>query len=606
MKNTPLTPIALQVISIFSAGFFLFLSRFYPITLIPTILLVGVAVFLASSSHYRLFSILLIGIFTSLILSLRFDYLPWGDPWFEYDMVQRIIVFQSIGLSVYPAQLPVIHVIIATLSLFSSINPLDLLKYIIPPLSVLGLYAVYRFTKDISSSTETAFFAGLLLLCGTPYLHWTTQGVRETMGIALFVLALYVSFTAIQSHKKRYLFISLLLIGGLVLTHHLSSMIFLLIWIAVSLTFLYLMCDMNRIRTTSLFSLLIALTTVIIMVAWWMGRLGYEYTEFNLLMNTVFHSEYGIPLFVASLILLYLIPLGIADKILLLRSIVNKILIRKHLLYAIFITCTVISSSIVLNFVLGKSIFVLTYSLSMFFNGVCIIVLSFIGLYYFFDIDRLYVFSWIAALGLILVFSMSNIVPFVDPLRFMEFLYIPLSIIAAFGMARIAESIRSPRFLSTILASIVVISIVTSFPSVVFLGQPFEQGHPLYDNRSWVIQHPASEISAISWLDSSRGRGVVETDSYVGYAARGIILTDPLTFQTEYPFIRDGGYPHETGLNTQQHYLVILSRMQDYMEFGAQWLKEKKPLSKKDLMKINNECNILYDDGNAVIYSFST
>ena len=86
-----------------------------------------------------------------------------------------------------------------------------MLKFIIPPLSVIALYAVYRFTKNISSSTKTAFFAGILLLCGTPYLHWTTQAVRETMGIALFALALYVSFTAIQSHKKQYLLLSLLL-----------------------------------------------------------------------------------------------------------------------------------------------------------------------------------------------------------------------------------------------------------------------------------------------------------------------------------------------------------------------------------------------------------
>jgi hypothetical protein len=605
-KDPSLTLIVLQLVSVLCAGVFLFTSRFYPIALLPAILLLGMAVFLAGYSRYKLFSTLLIGIFTALILSLRFDYLPWGDPWFEYGMVQRILEFHSLDPSVYPAQLPVIHVIIATLSLFSGINPLDLQKIIIPSLSVIGLYAVYRFTKDISSSTKTVFFAGLLLLCGTPYLHWTTQGVRETMGIALFVLALYVSFTAIQSHKKEYLFVSLLLIGGLVLTHDLSSIMFLLVWIAMSLTFLYFMCNRDRIRTTGLFSLLIASTTIIFIVAWGWGRSSYGYSQFSNLVNTVFHSEYGIPLFILILIVIYLLPLKIPDKILMLRSIVTKILIRKNIIYTIFITGTVVSSGVVLNFILGKSSFVLSYPLPMFFNGICMILLALIGLYYFLEIDRFHILAWIAALALILVLSMSNIVPFVDPLRFMEFLYIPLAIIAAFGVTFIAGYLRISKILPLVLAVFVVISVATSFPPVVFLGNTFEPGHPLFDTRSWVIQHKSSEISAISWLDNSHARGIIETDSYVRYAGIGIIRTDALPIQSEYTFVRDGGYPQSSDTSAEQHYLLILSRFTDYMEFGAQWLKEKKPLNREDLTKIDRDCNVLYNNGNAVIFSFST
>ena len=605
-KDSSLTLIALQVVSVLGAGVFFYTSRFYPFALVPAILLLGVAVFLAGYSRHRLFSILLIGIVTSLILSLRFDYLTWGDPWFEYGMIQRILAFQSIDPSVYPAQLPVTHVIVATISLFSGINPLDLQKIIIPSLSVIGLYAVYRFTKDISSSTETAFFAGLLLLCGTPYLHWTTQGVRETVGIALFALALYVSFTAIQSHKKGYLFVSLLLIGGLVLTHDLSSIMFLLVWIAVSLTFLYLMCDRDRIRTTGLFSLIIASTAVIFIVAWGCERSIYGYSQFSSLMNTVFYSEYGIALLILSLIFLYLLPLKIPDKILVLRSIVNKILIRKNIIYAVFITGTVVSSGVVLNFVLGKSSFVLSYPLPMFFNGICMILLSLIGLYYFLEIDRLHILAWIAALALILVLSMSNMVPFVDPLRFMEFLYIPLAIIAAFGVTRIAGHFRLSKILPLVLAVFVIISVATSFPPLVFLGNSFEPGHPLFDTRSWVIQHQNSEISAISWLNDSHALGIIETDAYVKYAVLGIIRTDALTIQSEYTFVKEGGYPQSSDTSAEQHYLLILSRFTNYMEFGAQWLKEKKPLDREDLTKIDRDCNVLYDNGNAVIFSFST
>jgi len=606
-KNPPLTLIALQLVSVLGAGIFLFTSRSYPIALVPAILLLGMAVFLAGYSRYRLFSILLIGIFTALILSLRFDFLTWGDPWFEYEMIQRILTYQSITPSVtsgsYQSQLPVIHVIITTISLFSGMNPLDLLKYSIPPLSVIGLYAVYRITKDISSA-ETAFFAGLLLLCGTPYLHWTTQGVRETIGIALFVLALYVSFIAIKSHKTGYLLVSLLMVGGLVLAHDLSSMIFLIVWIAMSLTFIYLMCDMDRIRTTSLFSLLIASTAVICMAVWGSMRSVYGYTQFSSLMNTCFQSDYGIPLFLVTLLILYLIPLKVANKILLLRTTVHKILLRKNLLYAVFISGTIVSSIVVLWFILGKSTFVLSYPLPMMFNGACMIFLSLIGLYYFLEIDRIHILAWITVLALILVVSMSHIVPFFDPLRFMEFIYIPLAIIAGFGITRIAKVPCFSKLLPLGLAVFVVISVVTSFPSIVFLGKSFEPGNPLSDTRSWVIQHQHSEISAINWLNDSRANGVVETDAYAGYAARGIIFSGSPTIQSTFPFTRDNGYLQSTDTNAQQHYLLILSRMMEYSEFGFQWQQKKEPLNDADLLKINKECNILYTNGNAKVYSY--
>jgi len=605
MRDTFLALVALQVVSVLGAGVFLFTSRFYAIALVPAIVLLGLAVVLACYSRYRLFSVLLIGVFASLILSLRFDYLTWGDPWSEYGMIQAIITYHSLDPSVYSAQLPVMHVIVATISLFSGINHLDLLKYIIPPLSVIGLYAVYRFTKEISSSTKTALFAGLLLLCGTPYLHWTTQGVRESIGIGLFALALYVSFTAIQSHKKQYLFLSLLLAGGLVLTHHLSSMIFLIAWIAVSLTYLYLMCDMNRIRTTGLFSLLISVAAVVFMWIWWMGRLWYEYTEFTQLMNTLYHSDFGIVLFIVSLVVLYLIPMVISDKIVVLRSLVTRILAWKKAIYAVFIAGSVVGSAVVLNFVLGRSGFVLNYPLPMFFNGICMIFLALIGLYYFLEPDRLHFLAWIAVLGLALVLSMSNIVPFVDPLRFMEFLYIPLAIIAAFGLTRIADVAMLSKIFPFVLAVVIVVSVVTSFPSVVFWGTAFEPGHPLFDTRSLVIQHPVSEISAISWLNNSHAVGVIETDSYVGYAARGTIVTPDLSVQTEYPFVKSAGYLNSLSQNAQQHYLLILSRFTEYMEFGAQWQGEKQPLDKENLTKISRDCNELYDNGNAEIFSYS-
>jgi len=599
------TRIVVQIASVLGAGLFLYTSRITLMALIPAIILLGIAVFLAYNSRHRLFSLILIGLFTTLVLSIRFDYLPWVDPWFEYGMIRRILVYQSISPSVYPAQLPVLHVIVASLSLFTGIDPLLLLKYCIPPLSIIAIVVIYLWTKEISSA-GTAFFAGMLLLSGTPYLHWTTQGVRETLGIALFILALYLSFRSIRDHKPGFLAVALLLIVGLVLTHHLSAMIFLGVWIVVSLVFLYLMCERDNVRKTSLIAGIITATTILAITAWWMGRLTYEFSEFSGLLNSLFHSEYGIPLLLVSMTILYLIPVLVPEKISALHALVQRILAGKKIIYAVVLIGSVIGCIVAINFVLGKSAFFLSYPLPMLFNGICISVLALIGLYYFLDKDRLFILVWVAVLSLALVLSMSGLVKFVDPLRLMEFLYIPLTLIAACGLSRVAQGIQCKVLVSLLLTIFVLISIVTAFPALVFFGQPFEPGHPLYDNRSLVIQHDPTEISALIWLDSKAYRGEIESDAYVGYSARAIILADSPAIQTEYTFIRKEGYPHAVGASAHQNYLVILARMKEYLEFGGQWMTEKQPLTRTEFSKIEHDCNRMYDSGNTVIYSFST
>jgi hypothetical protein len=597
--------ILVQVASVLGAGLFLYTSRITVAALSPALILLGVAVLLAYNSRHKLFSLILIGLFTSLILCLRFNYLPWGDPWFEYEMILRILTYQSISPATYPSQLPTLHVVVASLSLFTGMDPLLLFKYCIPPLSVIALVVIYLWTKEISSA-DTAFFAGLLLLSGTPYLHWTTQGVRETLGIVFFILALYISFRSIRDRQPSFIAVSLLLIIGLVLTHHLSALIFLGVWIVISLVYLYLVCDTQNLPRTSLITGIITTTTILTITAWWIGRLTFEFYEFSSITNSLFHSDYGIHLLLVSLIILYLIPVLVPDKILALQTLVQNILTRKKTIYRIMLIGSVFGCIVVLKFVLGKSTFFLTYPVPMLFNGICIILLSLIGVYYFLEKDRLVILAWAAVLSLVLIFSISNILPSYDALRLMEFLYIPLAIIAACGLSRVVNFVKSRIIVSILLVALVVISVITTFPALVFFGQSFEPGHLLYDNRSLIIQHDTTEISAISWLDISKARGVIDTDAYVGYPAKAILFADFFTIRKDYTFVQKGGYPYAVRPSSREHYLIILPRMKQYLEFGEQWMKEKWPLDKTDLSKIDTDCNRLYDSGSAVIYSYPT
>lgn len=557
------------------------------------------SVVFACHSRYKLISIVGIGAITSLILALRFEYLPWGDPWFEYGMIQRILVYHTIDPAVYSSQLPVMHLVIVTISLFSATDPLLLLKFLIPLLSIIGVVAVYQITKEISSA-EIACFAALLVLCGTPWMHWTTQGVRESLGLALLILLLYTSFRAVRSHDKSSLIITILLACGLVLTHDLSFMLFLFIWIAMSLTYLFFVCEISRIRISALFTLVIIVAAVVFMELWSFGKAIYGYTEVNTLLNTFSHSSFGIIVFIGGLTLLYLIPVTYPEKIRALRSGEKWILSKRNVIYVLLVGAALAGSGIALNFIMGNALFVLSYPLPMLFNGVCMIFLSLIGLYFFLETDRIPFLSWAAVLVLFLILSMIGFISFVDPLRFLEFLSIPLAIIAAFGVDYLYRHLKMPSLFPIILAVFVVISVVTAFPALVFFGETFSPSHPLYDSRSIVIEHNPSEIAAISWMNTSLSSGVIRTDTYAGYAARGIIISDTIVVEKSNPFTHLN--ISERGAEKPQ-YLLILSRMTEYMEFGSQWQKEKKALDPVDLERISQKNNLLYNNGNVKIYS---
>jgi hypothetical protein len=213
--------------------------------------------------------------------------------------------------------------------------------------------------------------------------------VRETIGLALFMLTIYVCVRAIRRENNRYLILALMLIGGVVLTHHLSMGVFLLSWLVISLTFLYLVCDIPKMRRTVMLSMGITITSVLLMVGWWSVKQGFEFAQLNVLMDSIFHSDFGILLFLVSLIIIYLIPLVIPNIIISLRSLVIQILQKKDAMYGVFIICTAICGVVVMNYLLGKSGFSLSYSLPMLFNGFCVGILSLIGLYYFLDKNRL-------------------------------------------------------------------------------------------------------------------------------------------------------------------------------------------------------------------------
>lgn len=589
LKST--NTILLQILIVLLAALFMLLSRSHLFALLIFLLLYFILAYTVYVSK-RLTGLVLIAALTSLILALRFKYLTWGDPWYEYAMAIRIIEHGSIASEFYPSQLPAVHLTLSSIAIFTDIDLIVLQKFVVPLISSISIIVLYKITKEFFN-TDTAFLAGLLLLVGTPYLHWTAQAVRESVGIPMVLLALYFSFKTIKVQQVRYILASSFIICGLVLTHHHSSGIFIFSWLFFSLTYVYLACDMKTIGKTSIYSLTLLLVSLSLALSWWSSNLHGTFSYFEKAINLIFHSSHGLIIFIITLILLYALPIFSPNSIMRLRSLLSKILSKKREIYMVLLLIAICGTSLAVNFVMGKSFFVLNYPLIMMSNGVIMVVLAMIGLYYFLDSSKLPVISWLVAISLMLGLSMAKVIPFADPLRFMEFLYAPLAIISAIGLKQVADRIDTRRAMALLVATLMVVSLVTSFPSIVLSGKHFEPGDIRYDDRSWVISHSDSEIKSIKWLNEHQITGRIYTDTYVSYATQWINYDNNITL-LNYLRINPDTFPKN--LN---NYAIITGRMKKYAEFGEWLTKERTPLQENEIQKLYEETNQIYDNGEA-------
>jgi len=571
----------------------LFYSRVDVVVLPFFVAVFFLMVFLAFKEK-KVFGLVTIAAVASLVLALRFRYLTWGDPWNEYAMILRLIEYGSLGKEIYPSQQPAMHLSIAELAIITKINPMALQKFVVPLFSVLSILFLYKFVKDYFRDKELGLLAGLLLLVGTPYLHWTTQAVRESLGLPMFLMAFYFSYKAIKSAKLSNLLVSIILITGLVLTHNFSTMIFIISWLGFSIAYVYL----HGKTRTFVPSLGITLFTIIAATAWW-GAVGGPLENFVKALK-LFLPDNSIVALVIFAGIMYALPSLIPGVIKVLRRFLESFL-EERVIQGLIIFIALFSAIIVVNLVRGKSFLILNYPGTMMLNGIVMILLSIVGLYFLLNLRGIPFLAWIAALALPLVFSIQRVFFFGDPLRFIEYLYIPIAIVAGAGLKQILVHVPRQVVKAGLVAGLASVSLVTAFPAVVFWGTPFEEGSILYDDRSWIIYHPNSEIKAVEWLDAVEIKGYIYSDNYVYYGAQWINSND-IVIEKRMRLRPQPGSPKEKRTPSSNSYLLVTERMQKYVEFHEGMMHERYPLQESEIEALNKGTSIIYNAGGAKIY----
>jgi hypothetical protein len=532
------------------------------------------------------FGLILCSVSSSLILALRFRYLTWGDPWFEYAMILDIMKGGMLSMEFYSDQEPLLHTIIAATSTYTDLGAMQLQKFLVPSLSFISILALYRIAKEFFDE-ETAIASALLLSVGTAYLHWTAQAVCESLGISLSILALYVSYRSLRDIK--YLPAAALLIVGLVLAHHFSTLIFLAWWNSFSLAYIYLI---SQKKSEAVVGLFISVFSFLSALIWWSLRLPNIYNAVKSPLIGLFHTDQAIYSVFMILIVLYAIPFLLPGVTNLIRSAADQLFQFRNCIYFGIILMSIAGVVLALNFLLGRSFFVLSYPPLFFSNGLLMIFLAIVGFRSFLYKEKIPILAWSGGVGMMLIGSIIGIYRAEDPLRFIEFIYPSLSIISAVGLITLARNL-GPKRKAALVASICLFSLIVAFPSTVFWGETYPPTDPRHDTRALVISHPDSEIMAIDFIDQHVVTGNLYTDRYAGYASKHL---DNVT-------VRYDNRPDPNKLASHHDLALITHRMRKYAEFGEWLLKEKFPLKENELKRIDENASRIYDDGESWVYS---
>lgn len=561
----------------------------------------GVAVFSCISCKRPGLSLVIIAATTALILSFRFPYLTWGDPWQDYESVLEVLVQGSTAAAGYRLQQPVFPVVVSALSGFLSISPMTAQKIVIPLIGSLSVSILYYMGREYTDR-KTALTGSLIYLASIPYLHWASQGVRETLAIPFFLLSIYFSHRAVRTGRVSDILLSITVITGLVLAHHQSAFMFCVIFPVMTLAEIYLFKSDTRTRKDAGIICFIMAFAFSLMLVWWKFRLTFIYISFIDDINKI-SPLHTIPAII-QVIGIFLIFICITFLPSFYPEITRPLrgfmywLARKVWILQVVGFCLAIGGLLLLvTSLAGYSFIAVRYPAPMIIAGILILLLILTGLPDFLTPSRFPLLLFAAVPLVLLVLGLTRALPGIellwnsqiDPLRFLGYLWPPLALAAGAGTIRIFKSELKWKVATVFLFLFL---LATTFPSVVLMGTPFEKGTIWYDDRSYVISHPDTEIQAIGWFKDEKTNGTLTSDRYTFSAARwlntqGSSVKEPIERPSP-----DSSYG----------YWLLTSRMSTYANF-VEWITQQPyPVTTRERESLDEHSVRMYDNGDAVIY----
>lgn len=434
-----------------------------------------------------------------------YENLIMGDTIREYEQVLYILENEEINFGFIYGMYPAIHLLVAESSLLTSIDPNILFRFLPQFFAALACIAFFLLMKE-AFNEKIALISSFLLAVFGPNLLWAMKPVRETLGLFIFPLILFLYWKAEQEDK--YL-IPLVLVSILALFVHHWSLLLLLIFVGVFLLF-----SQNRKI------LFIYLATVV-------SAFVYFYLSLNVLKN-IFQSLGALLIALAFFAFIYIILSNICYKAFPIEKFKRNIV--KYLTTAkegnnLWTLITICVSLLFIIFLIIKEYLVYDYSLFFLSSIIILLIFTLLGIMPSLEDYPL------ESLGLIIVatiyffmviFGLVTEYQYFDPGRIAEFIIFPLGIFAAMGIIHLVNYARDLRVrfsLLTLLFLFFFISGLFAIPEVYITEAEV-------DVRSYLQYVPTMGTEAIEWAYEG-GSLLVTDNNYV------MAIYDLLQYQEE-------------------------------------------------------------------------
>jgi hypothetical protein len=593
-------------------GVLLYLSRDWN-EILPVILIGYILLTFHTLNSRSIPAFIFLSILTSLTLSLRIPYLPWGDAWQDYAMIIRTLtigypdfwILHEPLLQVLISQ-PLMPAILALITWITHLDPLLIQKFLVPTIGATAPLILYLFAQE-SLSKKAAFYGAIFFLISTPFLHWVTQPVRETMAIPVLFFVLWQCDRFISSRRVSGLLLGIMGVVVLSPLHHFSSLLFLVSWYGLSLGKLVVLWDDDDIRIKAALSGGI-FAGAFLYTSCWILMFNQPFTDAILGQVTTFLpmqslTPFGLIIFLLIILcapyFLFLFPAFFSRYIMLIKSVLPcEVQTYVRILQGIGIFALIVA----LFFISGFSTFKLNYPFTMLLSSIILFGLSLLGLSDVFTRKNFHIVSWLSVLGILFIIGTLKTSLVVDPLRILGYLFAPLCLTAGAGVTHLLSRFlchqNASRFLIMGISIFCAMSLVFTFPTPVLLGFTAPIGHVLYDERQYTIAHPASEIEGIQWLSENHQNGTIFTDTNIYYSS--LWITQDGTLQAEKEPDRLNPDQFKPGRN---NYVLISERMFTTAKFG-EWLYEKStPVSVDEYLEVVSNSTLIYEKDGFQIFN---
>lgn len=372
--------------------------------------------------------------------------LNWGDPFGAFPITHLIVYFFSL----------------------TGVNLLFAHLFILPLVSSLGILFFYLFLRSYIEE-KYAILASFFLAAFGPNIFWGFLAVRETVGLFLFPLIIYLFDREMTKGSLWNKILLLSVVVCMVATHHWTT--FLLIVTLLCLTFLY------KDKWKSI--ILISCFAVFALIYW---ALAFPLV-LSLLEKAIstFAFQLGIVLCVILCVLLAIAFTNIKTNISKLILKIQTGIFKMRDEHQKFIIPFLIVLFFLAIFIFDK-ITVFEYPPQTYLSLFLPFIFASAGVLPAIKTRNYLISDFILIILVYLILILAIFVSAGDPFRIFEFLIYPAAIFCAFGFCYLSNSIGN-KWICTLMVLILIFSGILIYPPT-FVFHSDLNGTPFYDVRS--------------------------------------------------------------------------------------------------------------------------